>query len=75
MTPFAYRRPPGIDAALGLLADEPGAAVLAGGTCLLDLMKQGVERPGTVIDLNFAPDLKGIAVTPEAPCASVPRRR
>lgn len=64
MTPFAYRRPPGVEAALGLLAEAPDAAVLAGGTCLLDLMKQGVERPGTVIDLNFAPDLQGIAVTP-----------
>ncbi|MBY0612984.1 MAG: xanthine dehydrogenase family protein subunit M [Beijerinckiaceae bacterium] len=64
MTPFIYQRPTSIEAALAALAATPNARLLGGGTCLIDLMKQGVEQPETIIDLNFAPDLAGLAVLP-----------
>ena len=62
MTPFAYQRPASLDEALKALASRPDAGLLAGGTCLIDLMKQGVLKPTTIIDLNFAGDLAGITV-------------
>ena len=62
MTPFEYRRPRSLSDAITALQADPAAGLLAGGTCIIDLMKQGVLRPTTVIDLNFAPDLKGVAV-------------
>jgi len=63
--PFAYERPGSVDEAVRALGSG-GAAIglLAGGTCLLDLMKQDVLRPARVLDLNFAPDLKGLSITP-----------
>ena len=64
MTPFTYQRPTSIEDAVAALPAAPHAGLLGGGTCLIDLMKQGVERPETIIDLNFAPDLAGIAVLP-----------
>ena len=64
MTPFSYFRPHSRSEAVAYLQAHPDAGLLAGGTCLVDLMKQGVLRPTTVIDLNFAPDLQGIAVLP-----------
>jgi len=64
MTPFAYQRPASIREAVAMLAAAPGAGLLAGGTCLIDLMKQGVLAPATVVDLTFADDLSGIAVLP-----------
>ncbi|MGI4778285.1 MAG: FAD binding domain-containing protein [Janthinobacterium lividum] len=41
------------------LAATPGARFLAGGTNLVDLLKENVERPGTVIDIRRLP-LSGI---------------
>lgn len=39
----------------GALVQYPGAALLAGGTTLIDLMKAGVEAPPLVIDINRLP--------------------
>ena len=64
MTPFTYQRPASLPAALDALAAAPMAGLLGGGTCLLDLMKQGVERPTALIDLTFAPELAEVAVLP-----------
>jgi xanthine dehydrogenase YagS FAD-binding subunit len=58
MTPFEYVRPMMIDEAIG--AWEPGAAYLAGGTNLVDLMKTGALRPRKLIDLGHLPGLDGI---------------
>ena len=59
MTPFSYVRASSPHDALDAAGERgsPPASFLAGGTCLLDLMKQGVERPERIVDLNFAPDL------------------
>src|SRR5437764_808234 len=50
MNAFEYQRAP--DAAAAVQAISPGAKFLAGGTNLIDLMKNQVERPGKLIDLN-----------------------
>ncbi len=55
MRPFAYA--PADDRADALrLAQADGAAFLAGGTTLLDLMKLDVMRPRTLVDINRLAD-------------------
>ena len=54
---FEYREPKGIQEAVSMLADEPGAKVLAGGTDLLVNMKHRVEQPSLVINLKRIGDL------------------
>ena len=50
MRPFAYLRASDPDSAVR--AFRPETQYLAGGTNLLDLMKAGVERPDSVVDLT-----------------------
>ncbi len=50
MNPFTYQRATAPDAAIHAL--HPGARFLGGGTNLVDLMKDGVETPTTLIDIN-----------------------
>jgi xanthine dehydrogenase YagS FAD-binding subunit len=52
MRPFRYEAAADADAAIDLLAGEPGAAFLAGGTNLVDLMKLDVERPDLLVDVT-----------------------
>lgn len=52
MRPFTYSRATDPASALTLLADNPNAKFLAGGTNLLDLMKEDVERPTQLIDIS-----------------------
>jgi xanthine dehydrogenase YagS FAD-binding subunit len=49
---FEYARADDVAGAVALLAATPGAAPLAGGTNLVDLMKLGVERPDLLVDVN-----------------------
>ena len=51
MKTFDYIRPATIADAVAASA-APGAAYLASGTNLLDLMKTGVARPDRLIDIN-----------------------
>jgi xanthine dehydrogenase YagS FAD-binding subunit len=55
MRPFAYLRAPDVATALQAIARDPDARLLAGGTNLVDLMRQGVERPATVVDISTLP--------------------
>ncbi|WP_235737390.1 FAD binding domain-containing protein [Nocardioides alcanivorans] len=55
--PFAYRRPTTLDEATRLLAEEPGAKVLAGGQSLVPLLSMRIAAPETLIDINRLPDL------------------
>ncbi len=55
MIRFAYHRAETVEDAVRLLAAEPSAKPLAGGTNLVDLIKYDVEKPTTVIDLNRLP--------------------
>ncbi|MFD0318525.1 FAD binding domain-containing protein [Streptomyces flavalbus] len=55
MKPFAYVRATSVEEAADAHAAAPDARYLAGGTNLVDLMKLGVERPGTLIDVRRLP--------------------
>ena len=63
MTPFAYARARDLAEAVRLGA-EPGAAYVAGGTNLVDLMKYFVETPPRLVDINALP-LRGIEELPD----------
>jgi xanthine dehydrogenase YagS FAD-binding subunit len=51
MNPFAYQRPADTEAAVHAIRSH-GAMFLGGGTNLVDLMKDGVEEPSALIDIN-----------------------
>lgn len=55
MNSFAYTRADGVTQAVAERADEPTAAFVAGGTNLIDLMKENVARPTRLIDINRLP--------------------
>lgn len=55
MHPFTFTTAADEATAGGLLARDPTARLLAGGTTLIDLMKLEVERPSQVIDINALP--------------------
>lgn len=63
MKDFFYFRATSTEAA-SQAALQAGAAILAGGTTLLDLAKCGVAAPDTVIDITHLPGLSAITVTP-----------
>jgi xanthine dehydrogenase YagS FAD-binding subunit len=50
MNPFQYQRAQDAKSAIGAIS--PRSKFLAGGTNLVDLMKNGVEKPETLIDIN-----------------------
>jgi xanthine dehydrogenase YagS FAD-binding subunit len=52
MRPFSYTRATDATAAARTVAANPQAKFLAGGTNLLDLMKEDVERPTELVDLT-----------------------
>ena len=52
MRPFKYLRATDPNAAARFVAANPQAKFLAGGTNLLDLMKEDVERPSELVDLT-----------------------
>jgi xanthine dehydrogenase YagS FAD-binding subunit len=52
MQPFAYTRATSPHAAVRAVAQEQAAKFLAGGTNLIDLMKEGVEQPDRLVDIN-----------------------
>ncbi|MBP3955609.1 FAD binding domain-containing protein [Gemmata sp. G18] len=64
MHPFTFARAEKPADAVAALVADPRAKFIAGGTNLLDLMKEGVERPGNLIDVNPLP-LAEIAELPE----------
>ena len=55
MNPFSYTRAESVAAAVGEVAADGGAKFIAGGTNLIDLMKENVERPNRLIDINRLP--------------------
>lgn len=62
MTPFTYMRARTVEEAVRAAASDNEARYIAGGTNLLDLMKENVERPSHLIDVTHLP-LKTIADT------------
>ena len=65
MSAFAVRRPRSVAEAVALLASEPGARLLAGGTGLLPNLRRKIERPAVLVDLGAVRDFAGIAFTDE----------
>ena len=57
MRPFKYIRAADLAGAARSVSDHPGAAFLAGGTNIIDLMKEDVAQPDVLVDLS------GIKVT------------
>jgi len=62
MTPFHYTRASDVADAVRLIAADPSARFIAGGTNLIDLMKYDVEHPARLIDISQLP-LKGVEET------------
>jgi xanthine dehydrogenase YagS FAD-binding subunit len=59
MKTFEYVRPASVSDAVAAAA-QPGAAYLAAGTNLLDLMKGGIARPDRLVDVTHLPGLDRI---------------
>ena len=56
MQPFSYHRPGSLQDALHEAA-IPGAAILAGGTSMVDLMRGGLTAPSRIVDIGHLGDL------------------
>ncbi|GAA2826962.1 FAD binding domain-containing protein [Crossiella cryophila] len=59
MRTFDYTAARTVEEAIRLVGERPGAAYIAGGTDLLNLMKDGARAPDRVVDINALP-LAGI---------------
>src|SRR4051812_40196245 len=55
MINFQYARANDVADAVRMIAAEPSAKFIAGGTNLIDLMKEHVERPSRLIDISRLP--------------------
>lgn len=55
MNAFSYARADDVATALREIAADGGAKFIAGGTNLIDLMKEDVERPGRIVDISRLP--------------------
>src|SRR5437879_9043536 len=55
MINFAYARATDVADAVRRIAADGQAKFIAGGTNLIDLMKENVERPSRLIDINRLP--------------------
>ncbi len=65
MNPFHYVRAADAPSAIGALAQQGAPArFLAGGTNLIDLMREGIEQPRAVVDITRLP-LAGIDELPD----------
>jgi xanthine dehydrogenase YagS FAD-binding subunit len=64
MINFEYARPADVADAVRQITADPGAKFIAGGTNLLDLMKEDVERPTKLIDITRLP-LNEMTETPD----------
>ncbi len=64
MRTFAYLSADDVATAVQAISTEPGAKFLGGGTNLVDLMREGVEHPDTVIDITRLP-LTGVEELPD----------
>ena len=62
MINFQYARANDVADAVRQIAADPAAKVIAGGTNLIDLMKEDVERPSRLIDISRLP-LKSVDET------------
>ena len=64
MRSFSYLSAPDVGTALRTVADSEDVKFLAGGTNLVDLMREGIEHPATIVDITRLP-LTGIEELPD----------
>jgi xanthine dehydrogenase YagS FAD-binding subunit len=64
MRSFTYVSARDVDTALTTIAEQPNAKFLGGGTNLVDLMREDIEHPDTVIDITRLP-LTGVDEQPD----------
>lgn len=69
MINFQYTRATDVADAVRQIAADPTSKFIAGGTNLLDLMKDDIERPSRLIDITHLP-LKSIDSTADGGYAS-----
>jgi 4-hydroxybenzoyl-CoA reductase subunit beta len=62
LTPFALHRPASLAEAAVLLAREPSARVIAGGTDLVPNLRDGLGAPATLVDLTAIAGLDAIEI-------------
>jgi xanthine dehydrogenase YagS FAD-binding subunit len=55
MNAFSYTRATDVASAIRLLVADPSAKLIAGGTNLVDLMKENVEHPTRLVDITRLP--------------------
>jgi xanthine dehydrogenase YagS FAD-binding subunit len=55
MNSFSYSKPGSVADAVGELTTDDRGKFIAGGTNLIDLMKENVERPDRLVDINHLP--------------------
>lgn len=63
MNPFRFAQAPDVAAAVASVSADRGARYIAGGTNILDLMKDDVEIPSLLVDITHLP-LRGIETAP-----------
>ncbi len=59
---FSLRRPAGAAEAVALLATDPAARLIAGGTDLLPNLRRGLEKPAMLVDVSGLPGFATIDV-------------
>src|SRR5690606_35262162 len=65
MPAFELKRPNSVAEAAALLAADPQARLLAGGTDLVPNLRRGIERPPVLVDLGAVAGLDAIVTAPE----------
>jgi xanthine dehydrogenase YagS FAD-binding subunit len=55
MTPFRFTRATDVRSAIAAVAGDVNAQFIAGGTSQVDLLKEGVQHPGHLIDISHLP--------------------
>ncbi|MHB8958900.1 MAG: FAD binding domain-containing protein [Candidatus Limnocylindrales bacterium] len=58
---FDYTRATSVEEALGILASDEGAKLIAGGQSLLPLMKLRLAQPARLVDIGRLPELRGVS--------------
>jgi carbon-monoxide dehydrogenase medium subunit len=62
---FDYAAPVSLQETVSLLAQQPGAALLAGGTDLLVQLRSGRKQPELVVDIKRIPELNELGFNPK----------
>lgn len=64
MNPFSYQRAADDKAAIHAIAGNKDAKLLGGGTNLIDLMKDNVEHPTTLVDITRLSNFNSVGASP-----------